>query len=72
MTSSVWAYSPYVTQGKKIVVAMWDKGRDGAPDVCVRTAELKDGRFVGLHPNDIYVTDTRYVTITEENVDPAP
>ena len=51
------------TSSYKVVVEVWDKGVDGAPDVLAKTINLD-------HPTamtgmDCYLTSTRYLVVKE-------
>ncbi len=52
------------TAQHKVLVEVWDKGHDGAPDQLVRTVTL-------AHPCDmaaddsLYITSTRYLVVKE-------
>lgn len=48
--------SPY-----RVIVEVWDKGHEGAPDTCVRAIELN-------HPTTLIgegITSTRYLVVKE-------
>ena len=46
----------------KVVVQVWDKGADGAPDTMVREVNLD---FPTSLADDIYIHSTRYLVVKE-------
>jgi hypothetical protein len=50
-----------------VVVEVWDKGVDGAPDKLVKVIELPHP--TAMTGDDVYLTDTRYLVVKEK---PAP
>jgi hypothetical protein len=49
------------TSNTKISVEVWDKGRDGGPDMLFSTIELNYPTFMA----EIYVHSTRFLVIKE-------
>lgn len=50
------------TSDYKVVIEVWDKGIDGAPDTLVKTEVLG---FPTAMSNDLYITSTRYLIVKE-------
>lgn len=51
------------TADYKVIVEVWDKGFDGAPDVLVKTERLDYP--TAMTSNGVYLTSTRYVVVKE-------
>lgn len=47
----------------KVVVEIWDKGFDGAPDVLANTINLDWP--TAMTGDDVYLTSTRYIVVKE-------
>lgn len=47
----------------KVVVEVWDKGFDGAPDVLVKTINLDSP--ASMTDSSVYLTSTRYLVVKE-------
>lgn len=47
----------------KVVVQIWDKGRDGAPDTLAK--EVRLDYPTAMTGDDVYLTDTRYIVVKE-------
>ena len=54
----------------RVLVQVWDKGADGAPDVLVREVTL--GYPTAMTGQDVYLTSTRYLVVKELPSLPAP
>lgn len=56
----------------KVIVQIWDKGKDGAPDVLAREIRLDYQREIRLDYQtamtsiDVFLTSTRYIVVKEE------
>lgn len=51
------------TSNHKVLVEIWDKGVDGAPDTLARTVELNYP--TAMTDENVYLTSTRYILIKE-------
>ncbi len=51
----------------KVIVEIWDKGRDGQPDTLADTKRLDYP--TAMTGDDVYLTSTRYLIVKEEPVD---
>ena len=51
------------TSNFKVVVQMWDKGANGAPDVLAKETNLDYP--TAMTGDDVYITDTRYIVVKE-------
>lgn len=51
------------TASYKVVVEVWEKGVDGAPDVLVKTINLDQP--TAMTGADCYLTSTRYLVVKE-------
>jgi hypothetical protein len=51
------------TSDYKVIVQIWDKGFDGAPDVLVR--EVRLDYPTAMTSSDVYLTSTRYLIVKE-------
>lgn len=47
----------------KVIVQVWDKGVDGAPDVLAKEIEL--AYPTAMTGEDVYLTSTRYIVVKE-------
>lgn len=47
----------------KVLVEIWDKGADGAPDALVRTVKLDYP--TAMTDENVYLTSTRYIVVKE-------
>ena len=47
----------------KVVVQIWDKGADGAPDKMAQ--EIMLAHPTAMTSDDVYITSTRYIVIKE-------
>lgn len=47
----------------KVIVEVWDKGYNGAPDVLVK--ELRLDNPTAMTGSDCYITSTRYLVVKE-------
>lgn len=47
----------------RVLVQVWDKGADGAPDVLAKEVTL--GHPTAMTGQDIYLTSTRYIVVKE-------
>lgn len=47
----------------KVIVQIWDKGFDGAPDVLAKEIELNNP--TDMTGDDCYLTSTRYLVVKE-------
>lgn len=48
-----------------VLVEVWDKGHDGAPDTLVRTIELRHPCAMAAD-DSLYLTSTRYIVVREK------
>ena len=53
----------------KVIVEIWDKGRDGAPDVLADTKWLDYP--TAMTDDSVYLTSTRYIVVKEAPVEPS-
>ena len=51
------------TSSYKVVVEVWDKGANGAPDKLAKTFELSYP--TAMTPSDCYITSSRYLIVKE-------
>jgi hypothetical protein len=51
------------TSDYKVIVQVWDKGRDGAPDTLA--SEHRLDYPTAMTGDDVYLTSTRYVVVKE-------
>lgn len=51
------------TADYKVIVQVWDKGADGAPDTLVKEIKLDYPTF--MTGSDCYITSTRYLVVKE-------
>ena len=55
----------------RVLVQVWDKGADGAPDVLVKEVTLRHP--TAMTGQDVYLTSTRYIVVKElPELAPAP
>lgn len=47
----------------KVVVQIWDKGRDGEPDTMAKEISLPYP--TAMTGDDVYLTDSRYIVVKE-------
>lgn len=51
------------TSDWKVIVQIWDKGADGAPDTLVK--EIPLSHPTAMTGDDCYITGTRYIVVKE-------
>lgn len=55
------------TADYEVIVQVWDKGADGAPDTLVN--EIVLAHPTAMTGDDVYLTSTRYIVVKERTPD---